>query len=147
MSANLVFLVHLICTWYLVGLIWTIQMVHYSLFDRIGENTFVRYEAEHVRRMAPIAGPQMILELATAIVLVFAAPAGLPRWAALLGLLAVVVIWISTFLIQVPCHNRLSQGFNRADYQWLVSSNWVRTLLWSGRGILLAYFAARLIAD
>jgi hypothetical protein len=44
------------------------------------------------------------------------------------------------------CHNRLASGFNEADYHKLVNSNWIRTVLWTARGILLTYLASRLMA-
>jgi hypothetical protein len=146
MSPQWAFLINLIATWYLVGLIWMVQIVHYNLFDRVGEAGFVRYEADHCSLISPIVGPPMLVEIATAAMLVFAAPAGVPRWAMAAGLAAVVLIWLSTALIQVPCHNRLGEGFNANDYALLVGSNWIRTMLWSARGLLMAYYAERLIS-
>jgi hypothetical protein len=48
----------------------------------------------------------------------------------------VVVIWFSTFLLQVPCHTRLSQGFDAQIHAQLVSTNWIRTLAWSARAVV-----------
>ena len=36
-------IVHAVSTWFMVGLIWMIQTVHYPLFARLGDDTFVRY--------------------------------------------------------------------------------------------------------
>ena len=145
MSPNWVFLINLVATWYLVGLIWMVQVVHYNLYDRIGSETFEQYESDHTRLITPIVGPPMLVEFATAALLLAAAPSGLPRWAVLAGLVAVAAIWLSTFLIQVPLHNRLLSGFNDSDYRMLVGSNWIRTVLWTARGLLLAYFGARMM--
>ena len=82
MNTNLVFLLNLLATWYLVGLIWLVQVVHYNMFDRVGSDGFVRYEADHNRLITPIVAPPMLIELATACLLLTSAPPAFPRWAA-----------------------------------------------------------------
>jgi hypothetical protein len=146
MSPHWAFLINLLATWYLVGLIWMVQVVHYRLFDRVGDDGFARYELDHANLITPIVGPPMVVELATAALLVVSAPAAMPTWARVAGLATVLLIWASTAVIQVPCHSRLAAGFNLEDYQLLVSSNWIRTVLWTARGLLMAYFAARLLS-
>lgn len=145
MTAAWVFLVNLVCTWYLVGLIWMVQVVHYNLFDRVGDEAFVQFETDHASLITPIVGPPMLIEMATAVMLLVSAPVGLPRGAFVAGLVAVVLVWLSTFFIQVPCHNRLMAGFNESDYRLLVTSNWIRTVLWTARGLLMMYLASKLI--
>ncbi len=146
MNANLIFLVNLVATWYMVGLIWMVQVVHYNLFDRVGEAEFVKYETDHSKLITPIVGPPMLIEIATAGMLLVFAPPGIPRWALVTAFIAVVAIWLSTALIQVPCHNRLTHnGFTQADYRLLVGSNWIRTVLWTARGLVLVYFAGKLM--
>ncbi|QDV86311.1 hypothetical protein [Planctomycetes bacterium TBK1r] len=147
MKVNVIFLINLVATWYMVGLIWMVQVVHYKLFDRVGEAEFVKYETDHSTLITPIVGLPMLVEIATAGMLLAFVPAGIPRWVLVAAFIAVLAIWLSTALIQVPCHNRLTQnGFTQADYQLLVGSNWIRTILWTARGLLLAYFANKLMA-
>ena len=145
LNPSLVFLLNLISTWYLVGLIWIVQIVHYPLFDRVGAREFEQYEADHNRLITPVVGPVMLVELASALALIVASPAGFPRWAAWLGVGLIATIWLSTVLIQVPCHNQLSSGFQEFAYRRLVGTNWIRTVCWSARGVLVAYFAWRMI--
>ena len=142
MTANLIFLLNLISTWYMVGLIWMVQIVHYNLFNRVGVNVFAHYESEHNRLITPIVGFPMLIEIGTAIGLIWITPTFLPRSAAWLGLGLVMVIWISTVTLQIPAHQRLLEGFDQNTYERLVSSNWIRTVGWTARGILLAYYAA-----
>ncbi|MCB0833413.1 MAG: hypothetical protein KDC45_08125, partial [Bacteroidetes bacterium] len=52
--------------------------------------------------------------------------------AGLLGL-----IWFSTFFFQVSRHRTLATGFNVKEHNLLVKSNWVRTLGWTIRSVLL----------
>ena len=141
MNGSALFVVNLIATWYMVGLIWMVQIVHYNMFDRVGLEQFQQYEADHNRLITPIVGVPMLFELATAVLLLFAAPDSFPRWAAIVGLVLIGLIWLSTVMLQIPCHTQLLNGFDEATYRRLVNSNWIRTVLWTVRGGLMAYYA------
>ena len=67
MLANALFLLNLISTWYMVGLIWMVQIVHYKMFDRVGEDVFVRYAVDHGRLITPIVMVPMLIELITSV--------------------------------------------------------------------------------
>ena len=141
MNGSVLFVVNLIATWYMVGLIWMVQIVHYKMFDRVGIEQFQQYESDHNRLITPIVGVPMLFELATAVLLLFAAPGSFPRGAAIFGLALIGLIWLSTVVLQIPCHNQLLSGFDEATYRRLVNSNWIRTGLWTVRGGLMAYYA------
>lgn len=145
MNTSSIFVLNLAATWYMVGLIWMVQVVHYSLFDRVGPERFAAYEADHSRLITPIVGLPMLVELATACLLIASAPSVFPRWAAVTGLVLIVLIWLSTAFLQVPCHNQLMNGFDEAAYRKLVSTNWIRTILWTARGSLMGWFAIQAI--
>ena len=147
MNGSLIFLLNLLSTWYMVGLIWMVQIVHYNLMDRVGVDQFVRYEADHGRLITPIVGIPMLIEIASAVGLLLLSPSGFPRWAAWAGIIMVIAIWISTALIQVPYHSELLKGFTESAYRGLVSTNWIRTVLWTARGILLGWFAATMLSS
>ena len=147
MNSNFVFVANACCTLYLVGLIWMVQCVHYKLLDRVGTDSFKQYETDHNRLITPIVSVPMLIELFTSIAMVVGnAPPWMPKWAAAVGLVAVIGIWLSTFFLQVPYHGTLTQGFNADAYQGLVTSNWIRTVLWSVRGLLVAYLIFRGLA-
>ncbi len=144
MTSHALFLLNLVSTLYMIGLIWTIQVVHYPLFDRVGRPDFIAYETAHNRLITPVVGPVMVVEFTTALCLAFGpCPTWFPRQMAVAGMLAVVAIWASTILLQVPCHARLLQGFDHAAYRQLIATNWIRTLLWTARGLLLVLFLWR----
>ena len=145
MNANLLFLLNLLSTWYLVGLIWMVQIVHYNLFDRVGEAEFIQYETDHNRLITPIVGPPMLIELVTAVALLVSAPTGFPHWAAWMGVITIGILWMTTFFVSVPCHNTLLNGFDPDAYHTLVRTNWVRTLVWTVRGVMMGYFALSLL--
>jgi hypothetical protein len=127
----------------LTGLIWCIQVVHYPLFAAVGKDEFIRYEADHARLITLVVGPLMLVELATTLWIAAARPAGVPAWMAWTGVILLAAIWLSTAAIQVPCHARLAAGFDPEVHARLVSSNWIRTVAWTARGVLaLAMIAA-----
>jgi hypothetical protein len=134
-----VFLIHLASTWALVGLIWTIQVLHYPLFKQVGTAAFPAYHTTHNQRITPLVLVLMLAELLTALALVAERPAAMPTWAAWLGMGLVGLIWFSTAFLQVPYHGQLSAGFSEEAHQNLVLSNWLRTLAWTARGGLLMW--------
>ena len=69
-------LANLAVTFTLVGLIWTIQVVHYPLFARVGVDAFARFHAEHNARITVLVGPLMCAEVACAAWLVAVTPPG-----------------------------------------------------------------------
>ena len=126
---------HLFFSLYLTGLIWFVQVVHYPLMGRVGEDFFLSYEQLHTRLTGWVTAPPMLVELGTGIWLWWQSGDLAGFW--LYNLLAIALIWASTFFIQVPLHNRLSRRFDAADHRRLVRSNWIRTILWTGKGAAL----------
>ncbi|QDG54963.1 hypothetical protein FIV42_25095 [Persicimonas caeni] len=126
-------LAHVAATLYMVGLIWFVQIVHYPGFALVGGDAFVPYTREHVRRTGWVVGPPMLLEAATAVLLVVLLPTSPLAWTGL-GLLA--LIWASTALLQVPAHSRLNEAHDAPIIDRLVRTNWLRTTAWTTRGLL-----------
>jgi hypothetical protein len=124
---------------YLTGVIWVVQLVTYPALLLVGKSEFGRYHAAHTRGMGWVVGAPMVLELALAGWLAWVA---YPTWGAgrALGQLALVlVVWLVTFLISVPFHNRLAaNGYNYIALDGLTRTNWLRTLAWTARAMLLA---------
>jgi hypothetical protein len=87
-----------------------------------------------VARITRLVAPAMAIELAAAVLLVWATPGRL-AW---LGLASLGVIWLSTMAWQVPLHGALADGFDARVHRRLVASNWLRTALWSARAVLAA---------
>ena len=87
----------------------------------------------------------MLIEIATAILLAFYPIDGLSRSVIYLGIGLVVLIWLSTAFIQVPCHEKLVKGFDPDAYKRLVQSNWIRTVAWTARGVIVTWMLVRLL--
>lgn len=134
MTAPLI--IHCATTWALAGLIWTVQLVSYPLFGRVGREAFPRYHAAHMRRVTLVVAPLMLAELATAVWLVVSP--GESGTLFLISLPLLGINWLSTALIQVPLHKRFEHdGFDDLTWRRLTSSNWIRTSAWSLRALLL----------
>jgi len=134
------FALQLAATLYMTGLIWFVQVVHYPLFQKVGPDQFLTYEQAHTRLTTYVVAPVMLLELATAVLLLWGQPKSWIWWVNLGGL---GLLWASTFLIQVPLHTALSQTPDLAAMQRLAASNWIRTTLWTLRAALLLWILIR----
>jgi len=140
-----VILLHVVSTLLMVGIIWFIQIVHYPLFNRIGGDVFMAYEAAHTTLVTWVVMPLMLVELVTALLLAVQPISGISPIVFWLGLILVTAIWLSTLFLQVPQHSRLSLGFDETAYRALVTSNWIRTIAWSLRGLLVIFILAKLL--
>ncbi len=132
-------MVHAAATLYMAGVVWFVQVVHYPLFSRVGHLGFSEYERENVRRTGWVVAGPMLAELASAVAVAWVV-GGLLAW---IGLALVGVIWISTWLWQVPAHRQLETGFDAAALRRLTRTNWVRAVAWTVRSVIaLALVAA-----
>ncbi|MEL7360688.1 MAG: hypothetical protein AAFN13_01325 [Bacteroidota bacterium] len=138
-------LLHLLATLTMFGAIWIVQVVHYPLFSGVGVERWAAYEAAHQTRITWVVGPAMLLELGTAVALVWMRPTGLPLWMLWGGLVLVGVIWASTAFVQVPLHNILMVGFDGDAHARLVGTNWIRTVAWTLRTGLVLWMTALLL--
>jgi len=119
------------------GLIWFVQVVHYPLFARTDTTHSPDYPDENQRRTAPVVLPPMLVEAATATLITINPPPAIGRPMALVGLALVAALWVSTLLVQMPLHGRLKHaGHTPEIVAALVQTNWIRTALWSARGLL-----------
>ena len=123
-------------TFCMTGLIFLIQLVHYPSFAYVDKENFRLFCDFHQQSTTYVVLPLMTLELLTACALPWLIHPSLRTWC-WLGLIFVVLIWLSTFFIQVPLHSELLKGFNQDTIEKLCWTNWIRTLLWTGRSLLL----------
>ena len=124
-------------TLFMTGVIWFVQIVHYPLMARAGLSEFPGYETAHARLTGYVVIGPMLVELACAVFLLFRPSDVIPRLLVIAGAVLVVVIWLSTFLLQVPQHNKLHHGFDVRAHSRLVSTNWIRTVAWTIRAVLV----------
>ncbi len=67
--SDLLLVIHAAVSWALLGLIWTIQVVHYPLFKEVGKESFIAYHERHMRFITWVVGLLMLAEVGSAAVL------------------------------------------------------------------------------
>ena len=139
---SFIFLLNLVLAFIAVGLIWTIQLVHYPSMRFIPKERFVEYHNFHSIRISLLAIPLMVTELGTSLILFYQNYNNVIQTIFLINLVIVALIWLSTFLIQVPLHNALSKEKQSEKLSKLICTNWIRTILWTARSILMILFLA-----
>lgn len=131
---NPVLLIHIFTTLFMCGLCWFVQVVHYPLFKEIPTADFPRYQKKNYVT-GVITVPVMIVELFTGIWLLYTDYSQL-----FLGnMILLALIWGSTFVFQVPTHLQLEKTPTQALMNKLIHTNWIRTLSWTVRSVLLGY--------
>jgi hypothetical protein len=126
----------LICSAYMFGVIWLIQLIHYPAFFSIEPAKFVDFHRRHSAVMGFLVAPAMILELLAALWLV---SLNMNGWS-VINLVLVLALWGLTFFVSVPLHNKLAKGFKLDVIHKLVSTNWPRTSIWTAKLIIVAYW-------
>lgn len=122
---------HLASTLVLVGIIWTVQVVHYPLMRLVGEDRFVAYEAAHSPRMAAVVMIPWTVQGVTTAGLIVMRPEGVPLTLVLAAAVAAAVPVIVTVAASVPAHAALGSGFDEKVHRRLVRTNWLRTAAWT----------------
>ncbi|MBR49342.1 MAG: hypothetical protein CL734_03860 [Chloroflexi bacterium] len=122
-------------SWFMVGLIWLIQIVSYPLFRLVEGSEFTKYHHSHVTRITPIVGIVMLVELISAISLAvfFLDLINIPI---IILLLLLGVIWASTLMFQLPYHQKLSKVKDIRIVESLICTNWIRTFAWTLKGVI-----------
>ncbi len=138
--------INLASTFYLLGLIWCIQIVHYPLMSHVGSDRFRAFHRQHGLRITFVVVVPMLVELVSAAALAAWVQNGIEPELPVIGLVLVAVIWLSTFAVQVPLHRRLALGFDCKAHRRLVASNWLRTAAWSLRAVVALAIAIQFSA-
>lgn len=121
---------------FMTGLIWLIQIVHYPSFLFVEPARFIEFETFHSKKISLIVIPIMLTELATALLLILHKQ----EFVFIINLILLACIWLSTFFLSVPLHNKLMNSSNGTldvgSIQKLILTNWPRTILWTIRSFL-----------
>ena len=139
------FLLDIAAALYLWGVIWTIQLAQYPLFARIGPAPWAEYHAAYTRSVTWVVLPAMVTELAASGLLALARPAWLSPPLLWAGFACAALTWAVTFFVSVPLHDALSRRFDPAALRRLVSTNWLRTALWTAHALILLAQVWRLL--
>ncbi len=128
----------------MTGLIWEVQRVHYPMFMALRSlplTEFQQWMNFHTTHVSSIVGPVMLFEAATGALLVLNPPKDIPQGLILTNLLLVAIIFVATAVLSVPNHHLLREkGYDETVIKNLVNGNWIRTITWSLRLLLLTGF-------
>ncbi|MDZ7683061.1 MAG: hypothetical protein U5J63_15490 [Fodinibius sp.] len=136
---------NIFATAFMTGLIWFVQIVHYPGFHQLDSTNFTALHRFHIPRTGFVVIPPMIAELGSSIWLITAYN---QLWIYnAVGLAIVIAIWISTFALQTQFHRKLKKSPNKQLITGLVTTNWIRTLLWTAKMGLGIYILTILITS
>lgn len=130
---------HYFCCSFMTGLIWIVQLIHYPTFKFLDRDRFDEYEIFHTRRITALIGPVMLFELGSGLFL-FYLWKNVYFWQMLLNVILLGLIWLVTLFISRPFHQRLLKRFDPELCHKLIKTNWIRTILWSIRCLILGLF-------
>ncbi len=140
LNYKLVSLLHLSATTAMCAVIWIVQLAHYPSFEYIDAARFPLFEVFHQEAITIIVLPLMLLEITTYGLLY---QRGQREIGFLISGLIILVLWLSTFLIQTPIHQQLQSGFNTELIAELIKTNWIRTIGWSLRFLFILRLSLR----
>ena len=131
-------------TFFMVGLTWFVQIVHYPLFPNVGEGDFAEYHRLHSERTTRVVLPPMAVELATSFLLLLDPPAGETALAAAGAVLALSTWVLTAFAASV--HGEIGrQGLTPGLLRRLLAGSWVRTVAWTFHGAVVIALLASVI--
>ncbi len=128
---------HVFTCFFMTGLIWLVQVVHYPTYKFIDKTQFQEYQIFHTTSISWIVVPIMIIEIISGVFLLFSMKINFWNF---LNLLGVFGIWLVTFLFSVNYHNQLHRGFDLNAIENLILTNWFRTIFWTLRSLGWIYF-------
>jgi hypothetical protein len=123
-------------SWGLFILIWLVQLIIYPGFHRITREAFTAYHKWYVIRISSVVLPLMSAELLLTVWWIRSddySPVSVSA-----GVL-VFIVWLSTFVLQVPIHNQLKTGKEDMLIRRLVATNWIRTAAWSLKAGIVSF--------
>jgi len=135
---SLVLYIHLIFTSIMVGVIWVIQLVHYPSFHFIKPDIYTVFQKFHMEKISMIVMPMMIAELITVLLLLYSEDS--KNTLIIISFILLIIIWGITAVFFSGVHNKLIAGYQATIVNNLIVMNWIRTLLWTIRLLLLFGF-------
>lgn len=139
-------IVNLVVSAILTGLIWFVQIVHYPIFLTVPPSAFKDFQVQHMHTTTQVVALPMVTELLLSIGLLWGLYPGRSPLTHYGAFICVAVIWLVTFFISVPIHNRLAlHGYDNYLIRQLVATNWLRTFAWTLRTLLLLYMLTQAI--
>ena len=117
-------------SWYLAGLSWTVSLVVYPAFARVGPREWQAYHLAHTRAIVPAVGPAWLAEAIGIVMWLSAPPNGTARPLAVCAVAAGATV-VLTATLAIPAHAALATNFDRDAWIALQRSQSFRTAAWT----------------
>ena len=127
---------HFTSTSIMVGVIWVIQLVHYPSFKYVKDSDYIIFQKKHMSNISYIVFPVMITELITSLLIFFS---GEKSFFFMLSLICLSMIWVITGVLFTKFHSILQTGKDLKMIEKMIKANWIRTLLWTLRIIMILF--------
>ncbi|MDQ7782820.1 MAG: hypothetical protein RDU20_08065 [Desulfomonilaceae bacterium] len=112
----------------IVVVVWLAQVIMYPSLAHIKEDAFVTWHRQYSSRIAFFVIPLLCGQAIIVGIMVYFVGGFLT----ILSAAIIVLCWVSTFGLSVPCHAKLQRsGKDISVIRRLVRTNLVRTVLWS----------------
>lgn len=135
MNDGVVLLTHFGATSFMAG----VQIGLDPLMERVEPQGFVDDSHLDQARTSLVVGSPMLIEiLTTGILRSHDAELRNSGWF-LTGCGLLFAIWVSTAVRQIPGHQAWLWGFDAGQMRLLVQSNWIRTVVWTARGLIACW--------
>ncbi len=123
-------------SWFMGGVIWTMQVLNYPLLALVAPGDVPRYEQAHNRRFARVVAPGVLVTVVSGIVLVFSRPPGVSIAVPIVSLALAALILSATIRDGAHAHARLAREWDADVHVRLVRTNWIRVIAWTALGVL-----------
>ena len=125
----------LLCNIFMIGVSLITQFITYPSFKSIDINLFSNFHKVYTRKMLFIVGPIMTIEFLSLAILLFVNF----NFNYLIQFILICLVWVLTFFLIVPIHNKLEKKYDKSLNINLIKLNGYRTFIWSLRFILLLF--------
>mgnify|MGYP001158435851 FL=1 len=119
----------------MIGISLITQFITYPSFKSIDIKLFSNFHKTYNRKMLFIVGPIMTIEFLSLAILLFVNF----NLNFLIQFILISLIWVLTFFLIVPIHNKLENQYDKLLNINLIKLNRYRTLIWSLKFILLLF--------
>jgi hypothetical protein len=120
----------------LLVLIWMVQLIVYPSFLYYERNNLIIWHQKYTGLITMIVAPLMFGQLGSSIYALIDDLHSI----AIVKLVLIFLVWLSTFLYFAPTHGKISKDdFSERTLQELVKRNWFRTITWT-LVFVLAFF-------
>lgn len=147
---RLIIVAHVCATFFMVGLIWTVHVLHYPLFKYVGDETYVEFQQAHVDRIGPLLFIPWLTEGVTLLAVLGTAFIGDRRDLRVptaINAVAMAIVLVISGFWSAPAHGELSDGFDPDVHNRLMTANFVRTLAWTVCGAMAVWMLIRTLSS